>query len=443
MLEKIMTKLMNVMLDDVIKKTLTEKYPENLFVLATAATKLGPQNIVEATMRAQSGKALSRPYGAINHLSHWNEILLNPRQLFQLPTPDNVSIDTTTVIGPKAKRPLTIHIPIMITGMSYGGSLSLKAKMALAKGASMMGTATNTGESAVTNEERDSAKFLIGQYNRGGWLNTHDQLKRLDAIEVQLGQGAYGGAVPSPVYCYQMDEHLRNAWGIKEGEDTGLKARLPGIDSPEAIKNLMKSLKEQYEVPVGIKIAATHFLERELDVMIDSGVDFITLDGAEGGTAVAPPTLEDSMGLPTLYALGRAVRYLEKKGVKKDISLIIAGGLRNPGEFLKALALGADGVYIGSIAVIAMLQSQAAKTMPEDPPTQIPLYEGKDWELLDVEEGSVKLANFLASCIEEMKLATIATGKSALKDLNKEDLVTVNKNYAQLLGIDYAGDPIL
>lgn len=144
-------------------------------------------------MRAQTGKALQRPFGSPVVRSPWDDILLTPRQLFQLPTATLDEISTATVIGKSAKKPLNLEIPIMITGMSYGGSLSLKLKMALAKGSAMAGTSTNTGESAVAPETRSLAKYLVGQYNRGGWLMSREQLGVLDAIEIQLGQGPSAG----------------------------------------------------------------------------------------------------------------------------------------------------------------------------------------------------------------------------------------------------------
>jgi glutamate synthase domain-containing protein 2 len=329
----------------------------------------------------------------------------------------------------------------MITGMSYGGSLSLKAKVTLAKGASLVGTSTNTGESALSDEERDAAKYLIGQYNRGEWMNTEEQLSRLDAIEVQLGQGAWGGAVKSITSEEKIDEHLRSTWHIEKGEDGVIKSRLTGVNSPDEIINLLNGLKEKYEVPIGIKIAATHFIEKELDVILKTNVDYIVIDGAEGGTAVSPPTLADDMGLPTLHAIARASKYLESKGIKDKYDLIAAGGLKTPGHFLKALALGANAVYIGSIALVAMLQDQSVNATPSEPTPQLVLYDGKLKEDLDIERGAKTLSNFLNSCVEEMKLALTAMGKTDFTQLNMKDLVTVDKDLADSLGIEYAGYP--
>jgi glutamate synthase domain-containing protein 2 len=440
MVRKMMNGAMDTMMDHYMKRMLQDPYTENLFSFFTIMQKLTPRAIFEAGMRAESGKPIERPLGSPIVLSEWNKLLLNPVHMFKLPTQDGVQISTGTTIGPKAKNPLHLEIPIMITGMSYGGALSLKAKIALARGASMAGTATNSGEAPLIDEERNEAKFFIGQYNRGGWMNTDEQLKQLDGIEVQLGQGAQAAA-PMSMASHQIGEDLRKAKKLKPGEDAVIHSRLPGVNSTEDIIKVVQNLKEKYDVPVGIKIAATHYMEKELDIAIQAGVDYFVVDGAEGGTHGGPTTLEDDVGLPTLFALSRTVNYLKQRGVKENISVIASGGLTTPGHFLKAMALGADAVYIGSIALMALLQTQMAKALPQEPPPQIPLYLGKFKEDLNVEEASEHLAKFLKSCVEEMKLVCYSLGKTDLAQLDKSDLVCVDRNLSNALGIDYAGYP--
>lgn len=244
----------------------------------------------------------------------------------------------------------------MIAGMSFGGALSKKAKIALAKGASMAGTATNTGESGLMEEEREAASLLIGQYNRGGWLNTPDKYCRLDAIEIQLGQGAQGSTSQRTV-ASKIGQEYREVYGLAKGEDALVHTRLPGVNSLEKFIELVRKLKGETEIPIGLKIAATHYLEQELQIALEAGVDFITIDGAEAGTHAATPILEDDLGLHTLYAVSRASKYLSKKS-DGNVSLIAAGGLANPGQYLKAMALGADAVYIGTAAITALLGSK-------------------------------------------------------------------------------------
>ncbi|MFT9487860.1 FMN-binding glutamate synthase family protein [Tepidibacillus infernus] len=440
MFEYIFNKILNSMTDEMIHKIMTEPYDNNLLEGLTVTQRLGIRSIIEAGIRAQSGQSITRPLGSpINH-SHWDLLYLNSTQLFQLPTMEGVPIDTSVTIGPRAKKPLHLSIPIMITGMSYGGSLSLNAKVALAKGATMAGTSTNTGESAVSDEERSAAALLIGQLNRGHFMMP-DDLKQLDAIEVQLGQGAYGNATPSTKKASEIDEHLRKTWRLEEGQDAVFSSRLKGVNSPQDVIQLLNQLKQDYDVPIGIKIAANHHIEKELAVIIQSDVDYIVIDGAEGGTAVASSLLQDHVGLPTIYGLSRTIRYLEEQGVRDKYQVIVAGGMKDPGVFLKAIALGADAVYIGTIALMALAQSQVEKTLPFSPPPQLLLHTGKMIDKLDIEEGAKHLANFLNSSIEDMKLAVIGLGKTAFSQLSRNDLVSVNKDLANALNIGYSGEP--
>nr|WP_092073447.1 FMN-binding glutamate synthase family protein [Dendrosporobacter quercicolus]NSL48058.1 FMN-binding glutamate synthase family protein [Dendrosporobacter quercicolus DSM 1736]SDM62345.1 Glutamate synthase domain-containing protein 2 [Dendrosporobacter quercicolus] len=431
-------KMMDPMMDEAMTKMMTEDYSDNPFLLVTVAEKLTPRAAIEAAIRAETGKELARPLGSPNVLSPWNKILLNPRQLFQLPTESTGQISTKTVIGPHAKKPLVLDLPVMITGMSYGGSLSLPMKIALAKGAALAGTSTNTGESAVTPEERDAAKFLIGQYHRGGWLSGQEQLSQLDAIEIQLGQGAWGGAVETSV-TERKDEHLKHTWQLENGKSATIYSRMPGKQSTQDYIKMVNSMKSQYDVPVGVKIAGTDFIEYELAVIAQTKADYIVIDGAEGGTSSSPPTLQDDIGLPTLYTLVRTVNWLTANDLRDRFSIIIAGGMSTPGHFLKALALGADAVYIGTIALMAAMQAQAVKVLPQAPPSQLALYGGRMTDKLDIDKAARSLANFLISCTAEMKLAAQALGKQALNELGPADLVTVDKDLAEFIGIRYAG----
>lgn len=438
--QKMVNSMMDTMMDSYMKRMMQDPYTENLFSFITIMQKLSPRAIFEACMRAESGKPIERPLGSPVVLSEWHKILLNPVHLFNLPTQDGVQINTQRVIGPKASKPLQLELPIIITGMSYGSALSLKTKIALARGASMAGTASNSGEALLIEEERKEAKLFIGQYNRGGWMNSDEQLKQLDAIEIQLGQGAQAAA-PMGMQSVQIGEELRKAKKLKPGEDAVIHTRLPGINSTSDFLPLVKRLRETYGVPVGLKICASHYIEKELEIAVEAGVDFFVVDGSEAGTHGGPTTLQDDVGLPTLFALNRTVRYLESIGAKNDISVIAAGGLTTPGHFLKCLALGADAVYIGSIALIALLQTQMTKALPTEPPPQIPLYLGKFKEDLDVEKAAEHLSKFLKSSLEEMKLVCYSLGKTDLAQLTRGDLVSVDPNLAEVLGIDYAGYP--
>src|SRR5690554_2477059 len=249
-------------LDKTLTRVLKDQYVENLFELIPAAKKVNPINLVELAMRAAQGVPVPRPLGSHLHFSPWEKILFNPVHLFNFPTPDNERIRTAVTIGRQAKKPLTIDIPVMIAAMSFGGALSKNAKIALAKAATMAGTATNSGEAGLLKEEREAAQKFIGQYNRGGWLNSPEIYRLLDAIEIQLGQGAQGSA-PQSSKAKNIGEDYQEVFESKDGEDAVIHSRLPGVNTKEEFMELVGRLKHETGVPVGLKIAATHHLDRK------------------------------------------------------------------------------------------------------------------------------------------------------------------------------------
>jgi glutamate synthase domain-containing protein 2 len=427
--------VINETVDKAITRAVRDHYTENLFEMVPTTKKVGVTNLMEIVMRANSGKPVSRPLGSHLHLSPWEKLLFNPVHLFRFPTPDNVDIQTGVTIGPKAKKPLEISMPIMIAAMSFGGALSKRTKIALAKAATAAGTATNTGEAGLLAEEREAADLLIGQYNRGGWLNTPEKYKRLDAIEIQLGQGAQGSS-PQRTPAKNIGPDFREAFGLREGEDAVIHSRLPGVNSKEDFIALVKRLRDETGVPVGLKIAATHHLEKELQIALEAGVDFITLDGSEGGTHGGAPILQDDLGLPTLFAVSRAAEFLARKKMMGKVSLIATGGLVTPGQMLKAMALGADAVYIGTSAVMALVSDQIVEAMPFEPPTSLVVYTGKMTDQLDIDKSAQNLTRFLQACVKEMELVAISLGRTALADVSKSDLCTVDPFLAKAIGVE-------
>ncbi|MBX6396129.1 MAG: FMN-binding glutamate synthase family protein [Alicyclobacillaceae bacterium] len=435
-IENLLRSVVNEAVDKAVTRLVRDQYLENLFEMVPVTQKVGPVAMMETAMRASHGLPLSRPLGSPVRFSPWEKLLFNPVHLCRFPTPEDVGIDTSAVIGPGADKPMTLAIPVMIAGMSYGGALSKKAKIALARAASELGTATNTGEAGLLEEERESADLLIGQYNRGGWLNTPERYGRLDAIEIQLGQGAQGSS-PQRTSAHNIGEEFREVFGLQEGQHAVIHSRLPGVDTDGDFVRLVRRLREETGVPVGVKIAATHHLERELGIALEAGVDFVTVDGAEGGTHGGAPTLQDDLGLPTLFAVARAADFLGKQGVRGRVSLVATGGLITPGQMLKALALGADAVYVGTAPLLAMIADQLVEAIPFEPPTSLVMYAGKLTDQLDVEKGSRNVVRFLQSCIREMELVAASLGKTALADVNKSDLVALDPFVAWATGVQW------
>jgi glutamate synthase domain-containing protein 2 len=428
--------IFNLMVDGFIKRLLKDPYPENIGEMYNVFKKVGAQQVLEADLRANSGKALERPFGSPIHFSPWESLLFNPVYLAGKPVVEATSVEIGVTVGPRAKRPLEIKIPIMIGGMGYGFGPSYQAKLALAQAATLAGTATNTGIGPFLPEERRQAQKLIIQYHRGRWGKDEQILRQADMVEIQLGYGALGSA-PVSLAPENISPELQKYLHLEAKEPLAMGATLPEAGNGRELAKLVKYLRQVTNgVPIGVKFGATHHLEAELAIFIAAGVDFVSIDGAEGGINFGPASLADSVGLPTLPALCRAVRYLQQNGLQKKVSLIISGGLTTPGQFLKALALGADAVYIGTVAMVLLAHSQLSAVIPWEPPTELVYERGKYKGRLQVGQAATSLANYLQSCQAEMILALRAIGKTSLATLSSADLCALSPQVAAMTGVE-------
>jgi len=424
-----------------IGRIMSDPYDENLWEFYSGLKRSGLQTVVETSLRATNGKVISRPLGTPRNFPGFERLLFNFAFLEQLPTPGDAAVDLSATLGPQAKRPLTLKMPVMVSGMAYGVAMSEKAKVALAKGSARAGTATNTGEGPFLVSERKAARYLIVQYNRGTWNKSFDILRQADAIEIQLGQGAIGG-IGHVLESRYIDRHLRRQYGLRPGTPAIIHARHPGMslkDNLPAMVNMLR--RETGGIPIGAKLGAGKYLERDLAILIDAGVDYVCLDGAQAATKGSPPILQDDFGVPALYAVARAADFLQKNGLKGKVSLVAAGGFLTPGQFLKAIALGADLVYIATVALYAMSHKQVFKALPWEPPTQLIFYDGHQAKKLNVNQAALNLGNFLNSCAGEMRQGIRALGKTSLKEVNRSDLMAVDRETADALGIATVYDP--
>lgn len=425
-----------------IRRILKDKYSENLAELYTAVLANPPRIIIETSLRAEDGKPLQRALGSPKNFPHLDNLMFGAAQLGKLPTPEHVKIDSSVTIGKSAKKPLTLEIPILISGMAFGLALSQKSKVAIARAAAILGTATNTGEGSLMPEERQAAKHLIIQFSRGGWTQSPEILGQADAIEIQAGQGAdVSAAVTRPPQT--LDRETRKLLGLQPGQEGIIKSRLPGVERPEDLCDLVDWCRRiSGGVPIGFKIAGTHFIEHDLEAAIFAGADYIAVDGAQGGSHGAPAMLQDDFGIPTVIALSRAARFLENHGLKDRISLIVSGGLATPGEFLKCLALGADACYIGTAAVFAIAHASVSKALPWEPVTSLVWQEGKHRDQLDIPMAVQNLANYVKSCVAEMTLGVRALGKTGFRQVSREDLCALNREISEITGVQLAYEPV-
>ncbi len=428
---------------DAAKTIMTDLYDENLWELVSAVTKYTPQVITETNLRAQEGKVIKRPLGSPRKFPGLDQLMFNISQLHTMPTPLETPVDTKIIIGKACKRPLIIDLPVMVAGMAYGAALSEKAKVALAKGATLAGTATNTGEGPFLPSERKAAKKLILQYNRGSWNKSDNIIKQADAVEIQFGQGATGGTGHKNNIGF-FDIKLQKGFGVGLGKDAVLHARHAEVPHPSQIPRLVSKLKSiAGDIPVGAKIGAGKYLEGDMEWLVNGGVDFITIDGAEAATKGSAPILQDDFGVPTVFAVDRAAEFLHKKGLNNQVSLIASGKIQTPGDILKVLALGADAAYIGGISLFALSHTQVLKALPFEPPTQVVWYDGKFSDKFDVATGAQHLFKYLKSCKEEIEEGVRALGKTSLSQVNKDDLFALDEPIAKGLGIAMAYTPYI
>lgn len=387
--------------------------------------------------RARTGEPLSEPYGATRRFPDFNELMFLPAQLSRFPLDDYRDVETEVTIGEHCARPLKLSTPITISGMAFGIALSLEAKLALARASSLAGTVQNSGESGFLPAEREASDKYVVQWNRGGWGNNLADLAEADGIEILVGQGAEA-SLGYHIAAADMRDDLRNHFGLSPGEDAVRPARFTDISDRSDFKRLVAQLREASGgAPVGMKFAAAR-IEEDCEVAIEAGVDFITIDGAQGGGGAGREVTINNTGIPLIYAIPRAHKHLQDRGVREKVSLLVGGGLRDAGDCLKAMALGADAVCLGESCLLALVFHQMNKMPPFTNPAEMFLYNGQYRDQLDVEEGAVSVANFLTASTVEMQLLAQALGKDSLRRVDTSDMVALSKAIAELTKVPAA-----
>lgn len=384
---------------------------------------------------AVTGASLSSSMGTLMPMPSWDDILILGAQLDPQPLNDNDSVNTSTVIGKNAKKPMVIENPVFISHMSFG-ALSREVKTALSKGSAMAKTAMCSGEGGILPEEKAAAYKYIFEYVPNKYSVTDENLRTSDAIEIKIGQGTkpgMGGHLPGE----KVTPEVAAIRGKKMGEDIQSPSKFPEIGSKQDLKAMVDMLRERSGGrPIGIKIAAGR-IERDLECCVYAGADFVTIDGRGGATGSSPFFLREATSVPTIYALHRARKYLDSVG--SDISLIITGGLRVSSDFAKALAMGADAVAIASAGLIAAACQQyricGSGKCPVGVATQDPALRAR----LNVDAAAKRVANFLNVSLKELKTFARITGHRDIHSLSPSDLVTLDKNIAKCTEIKHAG----
>ncbi|MBC6678730.1 glutamate synthase-related protein [Zhenpiania hominis] len=389
--------------------------------------------MAEIHKMAVSGEPIIEAMGTRMAMPDWDDILLLGAQLNPMPLPEHAEVDTTTIIGKHAKKPMVLESPVYISHMSFG-ALSRETKVALAQGSAMAKTAMCSGEGGVLPEEMEAAYKYIFEYVPNKYSVTPENLKGADAIEIKIGQGTkpgMGGHLPADKVTPEISR-IRNK---PQGQDIISPSCFDEIQSKEDLKELVDKLRRESEGrPIGIKIAAGR-IERDLEFCVFAEPDFITIDGRGGATGASPKLVRDATSVPTIYALYRARKYLDEAGA--EIDLVITGGLRVSSDFAKAIAMGADAVAVASAALIAAACQQyricGTGKCPVGIATQDPELRGR----LKGEAAAQRVANFLNVSREELKTFARITGHERIHDLRTEDLCTISREISEFTNIPH------
>lgn len=366
-------------------------------------------------------------------MPNWDDILILGCQLNPQPLESDVEVNTQTVIGKNAKKPLVIESPIYITHMSFG-ALSRETKISLAKGSAAIKTAQCSGEGGILAEEMENAYKYIFEYVPNKYSVTEENLKNADAIEIKIGQSTKPG-LGGQLQGEKVTSEIAEVRGKPLGEDIHSPATIPGVSSKDDLKDLVDKLREKSSGrPIGLKFAAGR-IEDDLEYASYAEPDFITIDGRGGSTGASPKLIRDSTSIPTIFALSRARKFLDEH--ESDIDLTITGGLRVSSDFAKALAMGANAIAVGTGAMIAAACQQYKICDTGDCPVGVATQDEELRKRLKIEVASKRVENYLRVSTEELKTFARITGHRDVHDLNINDLCTINSEISDYTDIKH------
>lgn len=369
-------------------------------------------------------------------LPSWDDIQFLTAQLHKVPLLDDEPVDASVTIGPGAQKPLTLKTPLFVSDMSFG-ALSREAKIALSKGAEMAGTGICAGEGGSLDEEREANSRYFYELASARFGFSWDKVRQSAAFHFKGGQGAKtgtGGHLPGS----KVKDEIAKVRGLKPGEDAISPSRFPEWTEVSQFRDFAEEVRTQTGgIPVGFKLSAQH-IEKDIDAALEVGADYIILDGRGGGTGAAPLIFRDNISVPTIPALARARRHLDRSGAS-SVSLIATGGLRKPADYAKALALGADAVALSNapMQAIGCLGMRACHT--NNCPVGIATQQENLRARLEIGIAAKRLANFFEASTELMMLLARACGHHRFADFNIDDLTTFKREMSDLAGIAYGG----
>jgi glutamate synthase domain-containing protein 2/rubredoxin len=383
---------------------------------------------------AATGHSVYEPMRTKLPVVSWDDILLKGAQLNPMPLAHDAEVNTKTVIGKNAAKPMELETPLMVSHMSYG-ALSKEAKMALAKGSGLVGAGMCSGEGGILPESLALAHKYIFEYVPNQYSVNEENLKRVDAIEIKIGQSAkpgMGGHLPGE----KVTDEIAAVRGREKGKDITSPSVFDDIRTADELKAKVDWLRElSGGRPIGIKFAAGN-IEADLEFALAAGPDFITIDGRTGATGSAPKYIKAATSVPTIYALHRARKYLDTRNAKVD--LIITGGFRVSSDMAKALAMGADAVALASASMMAIGCQQYRMCNTGRCPIGIASQDPELRARLDIDQSAQRLANYFTVCTEELKTFARITGHDDVHALGTNELFTTNSEISNHTNIEHA-----
>ena len=372
-----------------------------------------------------------------HELPHWDDLQIMVAQMATKPLMEDHDVATELVIGPEADKPLTLNIPLFVSDMSFG-ALSEEAKVALARGAELAGTGICSGEGGMLPEEQEENSRYFYELASAKFGYKEELLNKVQAFHFKGGQGAKtgtGGHLPGNKNKGKISE----VRGIPEGQPAISPPTFSDLATVQDFKRFADRVREiTGGIPIGFKLSADH-IEKDIQFAIDASADYIILDGRGGGTGAAPEMFRNHISVPTIPALARARRYLDDQGESGRVTLIVTGGLRTPMDFVKALALGADGVAVSNSAMQAIGCVAARMCNTNNCPAGIATQKEELRRKVNIEESAKKLQTFFMASSELMKIMARACGHDALSKFNNEDLATWHRELAYMSGVRYSG----
>ncbi|MCC5794992.1 MAG: CDGSH iron-sulfur domain-containing protein [Chromatiales bacterium] len=371
-------------------------------------------------------------------LPQWGDLQVLTAQLATRPLAEGAEVDTALLVGPAARKPLRLEIPIIVSDMSFG-ALSEEAKVAMARGAELAGTGICSGEGGMLPEEQAENSRYFYELAAARFGYSEALLGKVQAFHFKAGQAAKtgtGGHLPAG----KVTARIAQVRGIPEGKPAISPAAFSDLQTPADFRACAAEIREHTGgIPVGFKLSAQH-IERDIEFALEASADYLILDGRGGGTGAAPLLFRDNISVPTIPALARARRFLDRQR-RPDVTLFITGGLRTPDDFIKALCLGADGIAIANSAIQAIGCVAARICHTNNCPSGVATQKAELRARLDVDRSAQQLARFLGASVSLMQVMARACGHSALSQFNPGDLTTWRREMAELAGIAFGGVP--